>query len=117
MSTARAKRKGAEQMFLELLHQYEIPKKLFPWIELQLKKLFHHFNANSINDQKQLQSQHASLQNQIKQIRIRVGLGQIDKESFIVTIDHLNNQIVEISKELNSGNATTSNLKISLRQH
>ena len=59
----------------------------------------------------QLQAQLSALQNQVKQLRIRAGLGLIDKDTFDVTIEHLGNQEVEISKDLDSRNATISNLE------
>ena len=68
-TTPRSLRKGAEEMFLELLEQYQIPKNLFPLIELQLKKLFHHFNSDIVYNEKQLQSQMTTIQNQIKQLK------------------------------------------------
>jgi len=43
---SKSRRKSAEQMFLELLEQYQVPHYAYPLIELQLKKLFDHFNLN-----------------------------------------------------------------------
>ena len=75
-------------MFLELLEQYQVPHYAYPLIELQLKKLFDHFDSDSISDDKKLQSQSVMLQNQIKQLKIRFGLNQIDKETYELTMEH-----------------------------
>lgn len=110
-TTPRSRRKSAEQLFTELLEQYQVPQKLFPLIEKQLTKLFNHYNADSRNEEDQLQKQLTTLQNQLKQLKIRFGLNQIDKETYDVTLEHLNGQILEINKETNSGNEKISNLE------
>ncbi len=55
-------------MFLELLEQFQIPKDLFPLVELQLTKIFHHYDADNVNNEKQLQKKLATVQNQVKQL-------------------------------------------------
>lgn len=86
-------------------------KKIIPLIEKQLTKLFNHYNTNSKADEDQLQKQLTILQNQLTQVKIRFGLNQIDKETYDMTLDHLNEQIREINKEMNSGDVTISNLE------
>ena len=83
---------------------------------MQLKKLFDHFNSDSVNNQSKLQSQLTTIQNQIKQLKIRFGLNQIDKETYEITLEHLSDQVLEINKELNSGNGKISNLEKMISQ-
>ena len=52
-----------------------------------------------------------TIQNQIKQLKIRFGLDQIDKETYEITLEHLSDHVLKINKELNSGNRTISNLE------
>ena len=78
---------------------------------MQLKKLFGHFNSDSINDDKKLQSQYVHPQSQNKQLKIRFGLNQIDKETYELTIEHLTSQLLEIDKEMHNGNQRISNLE------
>ena len=101
----------AEQMFFEWLEQYQDPQNLYPLIELQLKKLFDHFNSDSISNDKKLLSQSILLQNQIKQLKIRFGLNQVDKEIFELTMEHLTSKMLEIDKEMHNGHEKTSNLE------
>ena len=105
-----SRKKSAEQLFLELLERFQIPSEIFPLIELQLTKLFKNYNDNGKNE-KQLEKQLTTIQAQVKQLKIRFGLGQIDKETYELTQKHLNDQLQEITKELNSGNLTISNLE------
>jgi site-specific DNA recombinase len=108
-TTPASKRKGAEQLFTELLEQYQVPKNLFPLVEMQLTKLFTHYDANNSLNEGQLEKQLATLQAQLKQLKIRFGLKEIDKEIYEMTMEHLGAQIREINKELNNGNPTISN--------
>jgi site-specific DNA recombinase len=106
-----SKKKSADQLFIELLQEFEIPCKISPLIEIQLAKLFTSYNADNINADKQLESQLSITQSLLKQLKIRFGLGQIDKETYELTQQHLAEQLLEINKEMNSGKVTISNLE------
>lgn len=110
-TTTKARRKGAEDLFVEFLEQFQANPKLLPLIEMQLKKIFDHYNSGNANDEKELQKQLTILGNQAKQLKIRFGLNNIDKETYELTLGHLNSQIHDINKELNSENGTISNLE------
>lgn len=110
-ATPKSKRKSAEQLFLELLQRYQIPKKILPLITLQLTKLFNHYNSDNLVNDDKLETQLAALQNQIKQLKIRYGLGKIDQEAYDLTLEHINEQVAEIRKEMNSGKVKISNLE------
>ena len=109
-TTTRSKKKSAEAIFLELLQQFELPKKFKPLIEIQLTKLFKHYNENKDSADTQLEIQHDALQKQVKELKIRLGLGKIDQETYQLTYEHLNEQIIKISKEMNNGKVKISNL-------
>ena len=104
-----SKKKSAEQLFNELMLQYQVSGIILPVIELQLTKLFKNYNEVNLTDEKQLEKQVAAIQNQLKQLKIRFGLGNIDKETYDLTNQHLQEQMFEINKELNSGKLTISN--------
>ena len=114
-TTPQAKKKSAEAIFMELLQQFEIPQRFTPLIEKQLTKLFKHHNENKNSTNEQLEKQYDSIQKQVKELRIRSGLGKIDQETFSITFEHLNGQILQISKELNDGNIKISNLESLLK--
>ena len=109
-STPQAKKKSAEALFKELLEQYQIPKKFVPLVEMQLKKLFDHYMADNNGKDEQLDKQYNSLQKEIKDLQLRFGLGKIDKDIYDLTMEHLNGQLVEVSKEMNNGKVKISNL-------
>ncbi len=114
-ATPHAKKKSAETIFLELLEKYQVPKKIVPVVEKQLTKLFKHYNENNNSLDEQLENQFNSLQKEMKDLKIRLGLGKIDKETYDLTFEHLNEQIVKVNKELNNGKVKISNLESVLK--
>lgn len=106
-----SRKKSAEELFSELMHMYQIPNHIIPLMEIQLTKLFKNYNEVNLIDEKQLEKQEIAIQNQLKQLKIRFGLGNIDKETFELTNQHLLEQRLEINKELNNGKVTISNLE------
>ncbi|MBS1512434.1 MAG: recombinase family protein [Bacteroidetes bacterium] len=107
----KTKKKDAEQLFIELLQRYQVSDSIRPLIELQLTKLFYHYNSSTMESDRQIENQYSTVQEQLKQLKIRYGIGQIDKETYEVTLEHLNEKLLEISKELNNGKVKISNLE------
>jgi len=114
-TTTHEKKKSAEAIFLELLEEYQIPKKYSTLVEMQLTKLTKHYNENNNSFDEQLEKQYSTLQKEMKDLKIRLGLGKIDKETYDLTFEHLNEQIVKVSKELNNGKIKISNLESVLK--
>ncbi len=109
-TTPMAKRKGANDLFVELLDRYRLPAGIEQLVILQLKKMFHHFNEGLSQNDTVLQSQMAELNDKVKKLKIRQGLGEIDKETYDLTLAHLNERIQEVGKELNKVIPSLSNL-------
>ena len=63
-----------------------------------------------------MEKQHSSLQKKLKELKIRFGMGKIDKETYDLTFEHLNEQIHKISKELNNRKVKMSTLDILLKK-
>ena len=110
-TTPKGRTKSAEHLFMEFLQQFQIRPELSPLIKLQLTKLFNHYNQHSFEEQQKWELELSKTQRQIKELKIRLGLGQIDKETYDLTFEHLSNQLLAIGKELNSGKPTISNLE------
>ena len=56
------------------------------------------------------------MEGQLKQLKIRFGLNQIDKETYHLTEEHLHSQMQKINQELNYVNGKISNLEILISQ-
>ena len=115
-STKKALKKSAEAIFIELLEKFQIPKKFTPLIKMQLTKLFNQYEENNLHDDKNLETEYKKLQKDVKDLRIRLGLGKIDQETYEITYEHLNEQIQKISKEVNTAKVKISNLEELLKK-
>src|SRR5882762_9444703 len=102
LTTPKAKRKGGNDLFLDFLDKYRLPDEIAPLVKLQLTKLFNHFNENRSMTDVSLKSQSEGLEEKLKDLKIRHDLGEIDKETYALTFEYLNNQIQALSKELSN---------------
>ncbi|KAA2242008.1 hypothetical protein F0L74_16705 [Chitinophaga agrisoli] len=98
-TTKHARRKGANDLFLDFLDNFSVAPAVVPLVKLQLTKMFDHFNQDQTNDDT-LKTQLSDLEKKRRNLQIRHGLGEIDKETYDLTIEHLNEQMQAVSKEL-----------------
>jgi site-specific DNA recombinase len=70
------------------LDNYSISPAVVPLVKLQLTKLYDHYNQGNGNDD-HLREQLTALEKQLKNLKIRHGLGEIDKETYDLTTEHL----------------------------
>jgi site-specific DNA recombinase len=110
-TTIKSLRKGANELFIDFLNQFRIPLKIFPVVEMQLRKIFDDLNDDNGDKDERLNSRVKELEGQLKQLKIRFGLNQIDKETYQFTEQHLLSQMQKISQELNYVNGKISNLE------
>ena len=110
-STPKSRKKGANVLFEEFLDSYTLDRSLLPLIKLQIEKLFCHYNDDNIEDTAVLENQIIELNKNIKQLKIRFGLGEVDKDTYHLTFEHLNQKIRQINKELNTVRPVLSNLE------
>lgn len=108
-TTPKALKKGANDLFLDLLDSLTIPSSIIPLVTLQLTKLYDYFTQDQTDDDN-LKSQLSTLEKQLKNLKIRHGLGEVDRETYELTSDHLREQIARISKELEKEDFKISNL-------
>ena len=79
-----------------MLDKYQVNREIFPLIELQLRKYFDYFNLETKEIENKFQSQLASLNKEGKELKIRRGLNKIDKDTYDVTLNYLNEEIQNI---------------------
>ncbi|MBC7721210.1 MAG: recombinase family protein [Pedobacter sp.] len=119
-STPKSKKIGANNLFRTLLDDLALDEKLIPLLKLQLEKIFEHYNSGSKVDFTRLNNQLIENQSKKKQLKIRHGLGEIDKESYELTSEYLNIEINRIEAELHSVQPILSNqeemIEISLKK-
>jgi site-specific DNA recombinase len=111
MTTQRAKRKGANDLFLDFLKKYIVPGDAIPLVKMQLTKIFNHYNDGNATNEQALKDQLDVLEKKLKDLKIRHGLGDIDRETYELTFNHLSDEIRNISKEMNTLTPKISNLE------
>lgn len=108
---SKSRKKNAVQLLTDLLQKFEIPTAYSSLIELQLRKLFTHFNDPELAKENELSDRLAALQKTLKSLKIRRGQDQIDQETFDLTHEHLLNEINQINKEMDNEVPKISNLE------
>ncbi|HQW94253.1 MAG TPA: recombinase family protein [Saprospiraceae bacterium] len=111
LTTLRAKRRGANDLFVDFLKKYSLPDHIAPLVKLQISKIFNHHNEDSSAKEDVLTSRLAELNKKLKALKIRHGLGELDKETYDLTFNHLNDEMRIVTKEMNTLSPKISNLE------
>jgi site-specific DNA recombinase len=111
-STHKAKRIGANELYKEFLKGYTLDKDLIPVLKFQIEKLYDYHNKHNKLDQENLLAQKRELEGQIKNLKIRLGLGEIDAETYSLTNQHLEEKIASIESKIDYEQPTKSNLEM-----
>lgn len=115
-TTPKSKRKGLDDVFIDFLNNFRLPDGIAPLVKMQLTKLFSQFNDNSVENENSLKTQLAALEKKLKDLKIRHGLGDIDKETYDLTSEHISDQIRAVHKEQAIVSPKVSNLEKLLSQ-
>lgn len=110
LTTKKALRKGANDLFVDLLKKYSIARDVIPFIQTQLTLLFNRFNDSRSQNDSDLKLQLERLDKKVRDLKIRHGMQEIDKETYDLTMAHLNEHILQVSKELDEAIPIVSNL-------
>lgn len=89
-------------MFVDYLKTFTVPQSILPLIKLQLVKIFNHYNEGSSKNDLAVKAQIETLNGKMKDLKIRHGLGEIDQETYNLTLAHLSVQLRNASQELNT---------------
>lgn len=100
---------GANDLFVNLLDSYKINPSFYKLIELQLKKIYGHFNNEEIDRERKTKNNIKVLKEQLKSVKIRYGLGKIDEEVYILTKVEIDKELLELEVELNNIKPKLSN--------
>lgn len=114
-TTKQTKRKGLNDLFLDFLGSFNVAPAVVPMVKAQLTKLYYQYHEDTGNNEA-LKEQLAALEKQLKNLKIRHGLQEIDKETYALTVEHLNEKMQVIRKELDNEIVKVSNLDELLTQ-
>ena len=99
------------QMYCALLNTYSIPKPLIPILIKVLHKVFREYNRERSDTRTLLLKNKSEIEHKQETLKIRHGLGEIDKDVYNATSAHLNNQLTQIHNALQEAERDLSNEK------
>ena len=99
------------QQYCALLNTYSIPKPLVPILTKVLHKVFREYNQERSETRTHLLKNKSELERKQVALKIRHGLGEIDKDIYNATSAHLNEQLTQIHKALQEAERDLSNEK------
>ena len=97
------------QLYCALLNTYSIPKQLVPILTKVLHKVFREYNQERSNARTLLLKSKSELERKQVDLKVRHGLGEIDKDVYNATSAHLNDQLTQIHKALQDAERDLSN--------
>ena len=99
------------QQYIALLNTYSIPKALVPILTKVLHKVFKEYNQERCDTRSLLLKNKSVFERKLLELKIRHGMGEIDKEIYTATAAHLNDQLTQIHKALQEAERDLSNEK------
>lgn len=99
------------QQYCALLNTYSIPKPLVPILTKVLHKVFREYNQERSETRTHLLKNKSELERKQVALKVRHGLGEIDKDIYNATSAHLNEQLTQIHKALQEAERDLSNEK------
>ena len=97
------------QLYCALLNTYSIPKPLVPILTKVLHKVFREYNQERSSTRTLLLKNKSELERKQVDLKVRHGLGEIDKDVYNATSAHLNDQLTQIHKALQDAERDLSN--------
>ena len=99
------------ELYCALLNTYSIPKALIPILTKVLHKVFKEYNQERSDTRTLLLKNKSELERKQLALKIRLGLGEIDKDIYNATSAHLDEQLMQIHKVLQEAERDLSNEK------
>ncbi len=109
-TTQRAKAEGAHNLFITFLNDYQLPKELEGLFEEQLKLTYETLNSEKEEEEKNLQKELIKQESDLKNIKKKYALGELDKEIYQEVKSEIDGKINGILKSMGNGLVKISNL-------
>lgn len=106
--------KEMHEKYEVLLSNYELSEELLGLFTDVLIQIFKQYNAEAINQSTNLKRQSSTIDEEIKQVRVRYATGKIDEETYSVAINELQERKDIITLELGKWDIDLSNLQDTL---
>ena len=99
------------QLYCALLNTYSIPKPLVPILTKVLHKVFREYNQERSDTRTLLLKNKSETEKKFTALKVRFGMGEIDRDIYSATSEHLNSQLTQIDKALQEAERDLSNEK------
>ena len=99
------------QLYCALLNTYKIPNQFVPILTKVLHKVFREYNQERCNTRTLLVKNKSEIEHKQETLKVRYGMGEIDKDVYTTTSAHLNGQLRDILKVLQEAERDLSNEK------
>ena len=99
------------QLYCALLNTYTIPKQLVPILTKVLHKVFREYNQERSDTRTLLLKNKSETEKKLTALKVRFGMGEIDRDIYNATSEHLNDQLTKIDKALQEAERDLSNEK------
>ena len=99
------------QLYCTLLNTYSIPKQLVPILTKVLHKVFREYNQERSDTRTLLLKNKSETEKKLTALKVRFGMGEIDRDIYNATSEHLNDQLTQIHKALQEAERDLSNEK------
>ena len=110
-TTPKAKRVGAHDLFTNLLEKYQVLPQFKNLLITQLTKIYGYYNTTEIQKSTDCKKKFDDLTKKLKDLKLKFGLGDIDKEIYEIAKEELDKQILDQQQELNKTLPEISNLE------
>lgn len=97
------------QLYCALLNTYSIPKQLVPILTKVLHKVFKEYNQEQSTTRTLLLKNKSETEKKLTALKVRFGMGEIDRDIYSATSEHLNEQLSQITKGLQEADKDLSN--------
>ena len=97
-------------LYAEFLKGFQLKPELVPLFQKVIKLELGHFNEEQDNEVKTIKANKTEIENKIKKVQVRLGLGEINKEIYDTTIGALQTELYKINTQLNSYSKKLSNI-------
>ena len=99
------------QQYTALLNTYSIPKPLIPILNKVLHKVFREYNQERSTTRTLLLKNKSETEKKLTALKVRFGIGEIDRDIYNATSKHLNEQLAQIDQALQEADRDLSNEK------
>ena len=97
-------------LYAEFLKGFQLKPELVPLFQKVIKLELGHFNEEQDKEVKTIKANKTEIENKIKKVQVRLGLGEISKEIYDTTIGALQTELYKINTQLNSYSKKLSNI-------